>query len=92
MHKFSKSILPGITAASLLISCSTDSYDEKIVVLTFDDAVRSHLEVVAPVLLEKGFGATFFVTNAWMEDTSNFMQWDEVASLHNMGFEIGNHS
>ena len=92
MHKFSKSILSGITAASLLISCSTNSYDEKIVVLTFDDAVRSHLEVVAPLLLEKGFGATFFVTNAWMEDTSNFMQWDEVASLHKMGFEIGNHS
>jgi len=62
------------------------------VVLTFDDATKSQLEFVAPLLKKKGFGATFFVTNAWMKDTANFMQWDEVASLYKMGFEIGNHS
>ena len=65
---------------------------EKIVVLTFDDAVQSHLDYVAPMLKEKGFGATFFVCNAWMNDTANFMSWADVGKLYKMGFEIGNHS
>jgi peptidoglycan-N-acetylglucosamine deacetylase len=65
---------------------------EKTVVLTFDDSVRSHLTFVAPLLREHGFGATFFVTNAWMHDTGNYLTWDEVAALHRMGFEVGNHT
>ena len=65
---------------------------DKTVVLTFDDAVKSHKAVVAPLLKKLGFGATFFITHAWMDDTANFMSWDDVAQLHRMGFEIGNHS
>src|SRR5437764_8291004 len=65
---------------------------EKLVVLTFDDAVKSHRTFVAPLLKELGFGATFFVTHKWMEDRTNSMTWDEIAELQQMGFEIGNHS
>jgi peptidoglycan/xylan/chitin deacetylase (PgdA/CDA1 family) len=65
---------------------------EKIVVLTFDDAVQSHLDYVAPLLKKRGFGATFFVCNEWMKDTANFMSWEDVGQLYRMGFEIGNHS
>ncbi|MDB6169432.1 MAG: ribonuclease inhibitor [Verrucomicrobia bacterium] len=64
----------------------------KLVVLTFDDAVKSHLTVVAPLLRELGFRATFFITPRWMGDQSNFLTWAEVGQLHRMGFEIGNHS
>jgi peptidoglycan/xylan/chitin deacetylase (PgdA/CDA1 family) len=60
--------------------------------LTFDDAVKTHLTVVAPLLKQLGFRATFFITRRWMEDQAYFLTWDEVASLHRMGFEIGNHS
>ena len=65
---------------------------DKTVVLTFDDAVKSHLTVVAPILKEHRFGATFFITHRWMGDTEHFMTWKDVAKLHRMGFEIGNHS
>ncbi|MBX7256108.1 MAG: polysaccharide deacetylase family protein [Candidatus Hydrogenedentes bacterium] len=65
---------------------------DKTVVLTFDDAVKSHLSYVAPMLKEYGFGATFFVCHLWMNDTENFMSWEDIATLHKMGFEIGNHS
>jgi len=68
------------------------SDSERIIVFTFDDAVRSHLDNVAPLLKEYGFGATFFVSYLWMEDTVNFLKWEEIATLHKMGFEIGNHS
>ncbi len=60
--------------------------------LTFDDAVRSHRQFVAPFLAEIGFGATFFVTHRWMDDRENFMSWEEIAEIAGMGFEIGNHS
>lgn len=64
----------------------------RLVVLTFDDAVKSHRTFVGPLLQEHGFGATFFVCEEWMADKENFMTWDEVAELHRMGFEIGNHT
>jgi len=63
-----------------------------LVVLTFDDSVKSHLTKVAPLLKKHGFGGTFFVTHAWMDDRENFLNWDEIARLDAMGFEIGNHS
>src|SRR5205823_897668 len=65
---------------------------ERLVALTFDDAVKSHRTFVAPLLKELGFGATFFVTHQWMGDAENFMGWEEIAEIHRMGFEIGNHS
>ncbi len=69
-----------------------NSSTNKVAVLTFDDAVKSHRTLVAPLLQEYGFDATFFVTYNWMDDTTNFMSWQEVGELHEMGFEIGNHS
>lgn len=65
---------------------------DRTVVLTFDDSVRSHLTQVAPLLKKYGFGATFFVTHAWMEDKGNYLDWEDIAELEKMGFEIGNHS
>jgi peptidoglycan/xylan/chitin deacetylase (PgdA/CDA1 family) len=71
---------------------STRISDRPIVVLTFDDAVKSHRSFVAPLLQQYDFDATFFVTYAWMDDTINFMNWKDISDLHEMGFEIGNHS
>jgi peptidoglycan/xylan/chitin deacetylase (PgdA/CDA1 family) len=78
--------------ASLFVSCKQEVNSEKVVVLTFDDAVKSHLTYVAPLLREKGFGATFFISREWMDDSTNFLTWEEVARIHEMGFEIGNHA
>ncbi|MCI0338430.1 MAG: polysaccharide deacetylase family protein [Acidobacteria bacterium] len=64
----------------------------KTIVLTFDDAVKSQLTVVAPLLKQLGFQATFFITQSWMKDKSYFLTWEETAELYRMGFEIGNHS
>jgi peptidoglycan/xylan/chitin deacetylase (PgdA/CDA1 family) len=92
-----------ITAAALLWACGDGNSGEgpapvpvrlipaKTVVLTFDDAQRSHLEFVVPILEEHGFGATFFVTSKWMEDRENYLSWEEVGEFARRGFEIGNH-
>ncbi|HLF35857.1 MAG TPA: polysaccharide deacetylase family protein [Cyclobacteriaceae bacterium] len=70
----------------------TPGIPDKLVVLTFDDAVKSHRTLVAPNLKELGFGATFFVCYEWMDDRENFLSWQEIGEIHQMGFEIGNHA
>jgi peptidoglycan/xylan/chitin deacetylase (PgdA/CDA1 family) len=67
---------------------------DKLVVLTFDDASKSHYTVARPLLLKHRFGATFFITEGWdfATNKTDYMSWDEIAQLHKDGFEIGNHT
>jgi len=84
-----------ITSAGLLQASSQKDRElipPKTVVLTFDDAVKSQLAVVAPLLKQLGFQATFFITQNWMSDKANFLTWEDTAELYRLGFEIGNHS
>ena len=70
--------------------------NRKTVVLTFDDAVISHLENVAPLLKEYGFGATFFIcrfSEEWRAaHSSALMTAEQIREISRMGFEIGNHT
>src|SRR6476646_6631588 len=93
MHASTRRTFLRQTAAGMLVtSAAAESVPDRLVVLTFDDAVKSHRTFVAPLLAKLGFGASFFVTHRWMDDRPNFMTWDEIAEIHRMGFEIGNHS
>lgn len=74
-------------------SCAKKS--QPIVVLTFDDAVRSHYTIVAPLLKKYNFGGTFYVCEkhkTGVPDSVNYMSWAQISQLHQMGFEIGNHT
>ncbi len=86
-----RSFLKAVSFAgpAVLSGCA---FSKPTAVLTFDDAVRSHRDFVAPILADLGFSATFFVTHRWMDDRANFMTWEEIAEIAEMGFEIGNHS
>ena len=65
----------------------------KLVVLTFDDAVASHYSNVMPLLKKYGFGATFFVCEfPDFHDTTKYMSWSKIQQLGKMGFDIGNHT
>lgn len=88
-----------LVALSMVFSAhaiaAADSIPEKLVVLTFDDASASHATFVAPLLKKYGFGATFFVCEFPPDfDTAKdkYMTWEQIAGLHQMGFEIGNHT
>ena len=68
---------------------------DRLVVLTFDDAVLSHATYVAPLLKKYGFGATFFVCEFRQppfSDKSKYLSWAQIAELSRQGFEIGNHT
>lgn len=67
---------------------------DKLVVLTFDDCNKSDHSLVAGVVKEHGFGATFYVTEGlgFLKSKENYTTWEEIAELHEMGFEIGNHT
>jgi peptidoglycan/xylan/chitin deacetylase (PgdA/CDA1 family) len=79
-------------AAALSAPLVRAAVPDRTVILTMDDAVKSHRTFAAPLLKELGFRATFFVTHDWMPDREHFMNWNDIAELHRMGFEIGNHS
>ena len=71
-----------------------DPVPDKVVVLTFDDSVRSQFDIVRPILKQYGFGATFFITTGFEfeSDKQNYMTWEQIRQLHEDGFEIGNHT
>ena len=91
---FKKAMVRLAAGISLLsvVAWGEEEKGDRVVVLTFDDAVKSQRTFVAPLLKEYGFGATFFVTHKWMDDPEHFMTWQEIAEIYQMGFEIGNHT
>lgn len=66
----------------------------KIVVLTFDDATASHYSVVAPLLKKYKFGAAFFVCEFQpnFNDISKYMNWRQIREFNRMRFEIANYT
>lgn len=67
---------------------------DKLVVFTFDDASASHYSVVAPLLKQYGFGATFFICEFQpnFKDSTKYMNWRQIKELDKMGFEVANHT
>ena len=63
--------------------------DEKLVLLTFDDAPDGHTLQIADALEERDVSAIFFVNGMYMEDDEGFEVMQEI---HDRGFEIGNHT
>ena len=78
---------------------SSDQKSAPRIALTFDDAVSNQATVIAPLLAEYGFGATFYISEFAGEgddrfdtDKRQYMDWRQIAKLNELGFEIGNHS
>ncbi len=58
--------------------------------LTFDDALKSHLTVAAPILEKYGFTGCFNITTDFI-GRPNHLTWDDVRELKRRGHEIASH-
>ena len=52
--------------------------------LTFDDGLKEAYEIVAPLLLEKGVPATFFVNSKFVDNQSLFYRYHASLSIDNL--------
>lgn len=62
-----------------------------VVCITFDDGSETDLLVAAPLLMEVGFGATFYLVAGFI-DQPGYLSAAQVRELSGLGFEIGSHS
>ncbi|HER63143.1 MAG TPA: polysaccharide deacetylase [Desulfobacteraceae bacterium] len=66
---------------------------DRAVAITFDDAYRSVYDQAMPLLKEKEYPFTVFVnTEAIDNQYRNYMSWNDLKALMDVGAEIGNHS
>jgi peptidoglycan/xylan/chitin deacetylase (PgdA/CDA1 family) len=65
--------------------------EDKTVAITFDDGSETDLICAAPALRQLGFGATFYITNRWLEQRG-YLSHAQLKELCALGFEIGCHS
>ena len=57
--------LLALSAAMFTSGAAREPIPDKLVVLTFDDSVKSHFTIVRPILRRYGFKATFFITEGF---------------------------
>jgi len=62
------------------------------VALTFDDSLKDHLLVVAPMLEERGWRGTFCIVTDWVGKNDSKLTWDDVRELLRRGHEIATHT
>lgn len=76
---------------------------KKPIILTFDDALVDALKYAVPILEDKNFCATFYVTTGYVGGISSWMipdvncefevaDWQTIKGLTEKGFEVGAHS
>ncbi|MBI1177364.1 polysaccharide deacetylase family protein [bacterium] len=94
MAAFCLSVLAAVGGQIIAGQKSLEPVPDKVVVLTFDDSVRSQFTNVRPLLKRLGFHATFFITEGFDFKTNkqDYMTWDQIKTLNDDGFEIGNHT
>lgn len=78
-------------ALQSMASVDGKAQEQEGICLTFDDGCASDLLVAAPLLLEKGFNATFYITVNHLGQ-KGYLSRVQLQDLHKLGFEIGSHS
>jgi peptidoglycan/xylan/chitin deacetylase (PgdA/CDA1 family) len=76
---------------ALFDSVAKSSDPKLLVQITFDDGERSQYLNAAPLLVEHGISATYFVTPGLIGTAAKFLGWDELKALLNAGHSIQSH-
>ena len=62
------------------------------VTLTFDDSLKDHLLIAAPMLEERGWRGTFCIVTDWVGKDEKHLSWDDVRELVQRGHEVVTHT
>lgn len=62
------------------------------VALTFDDAIKDHLLIAAPMLEARGWRGTFCIVIDYIGKDKMYLTWDDVRELLRRGHEVTNHT
>lgn len=66
---------------------------EKPIIITFDDGYTDAYTEAAPLLVEYGYRATFFIITDFIDrKLPPYMSWEQIVGLEAQGMEIGSHS
>ena len=81
----------GWNVSEALRVMNSDRETEQGLCITFDDGCATDLSAAAPLLLEKKFNATFYITVDHL-GRRGYLTKSELRELASLGFEIGSHS
>ena len=62
------------------------------VALTFDDSLKDHLLIAAPMLEARGWRGTFNLVTDWVGKDERHLTWDDVRELVRRGHEVATHT
>ena len=79
------------TGASCLLAATAAAAPLR-VALTFDDSLKDHLLIAAPMLEERGWRGTFCIVTDWVGKDENHLAWDDIRELTRRGHEIATHT
>lgn len=68
----------------------TEAHDGKMIVLTFDDGLRSSIDFIWPALLKRNLKGVFFVSPALLGERG-YLDWVDVRRMAKEGAEFGTH-
>ena len=62
------------------------------VTLTFDDSLKDHLLIAAPLLESHGWRGTFNIVTDWVGRGEKFLTWEDLGELVRRGHEVATHT
>ena len=87
---------PHICSTSLILAATApfvcSAAEPLRVALTFDDSLKDHLLIAAPLLEERGWRGTFCIVTDWVGKDEKHLTWDDVRELVQRGHEIATHT
>lgn len=66
--------------------------DNKVVIINFDDGLRTQFTHAKPILDKYGFKATFYVVCNYVNNKKGYMTWEQIETLNKEGHDIGSHT
>ena len=66
--------------------------NKKVVIINFDDGLKTQFTHAKPILDKYGFKATFYVVCNYVSNKKGYMTWQEIETLNKEGHDIGSHT